>query len=55
MKARAHPQQTDTPAGNGEAPDPRDPELPLRPFDPDTLGALQPTAGWGCFHGNIPL
>ncbi|MGH3984273.1 MAG: carboxyl transferase domain-containing protein, partial [Pseudonocardiaceae bacterium] len=50
MTALAHRQRIDTPAGNGEAPDPRDPELRLTGlFDPDTLAALQPRDASGAF------
>ncbi|MGH3774545.1 MAG: acyl-CoA carboxylase subunit beta [Pseudonocardiaceae bacterium] len=50
MTAIAHRHRTDAPSSNGEAPDPRDPELRLSClFDPDTLAELQPRDGSGAF------
>ncbi|MGH4009383.1 MAG: acyl-CoA carboxylase subunit beta [Pseudonocardiaceae bacterium] len=50
MTAIAHRHGTDAPSRNGEAPDPRDPELRLTClFDPDTLAELQPRDGSGAF------
>ncbi|MGQ0715878.1 MAG: acyl-CoA carboxylase subunit beta [Pseudonocardiales bacterium] len=50
MTAIAHRHCTDAPSSNGDAPDPRDPELRLtRLFDPGTLAELQPRDGSGAF------
>ncbi len=50
MTALAHRHRTDAPSGNGEAHDPRDPELRLtRLLDPGTLVELQPRDASGAF------
>ncbi|MGH3933878.1 MAG: acyl-CoA carboxylase subunit beta [Pseudonocardiaceae bacterium] len=50
MTALAHRHRTGAPSGNGEAPDPREPELRLAGlFDPDTLVALQSRDASGAF------
>ncbi len=50
MTALAHRARTDGRSNNGEASDPRDPELRLRClFDPDTVVALRPRDSSGAF------